>query len=139
MKVRLVFPVLSFAALSLVFASGCTPQRKAAETAPAENAFALKLPPGRANVAQNAQTEITVAVNRGSKFDQDVKLTFKAPDGVQITPESVTAKKGADEAKITVRALETATPGNLNITVTGTPATGSAVKSDLGIEVRKKS
>lgn len=100
--------------------------------------FSIKVPSGHSNVTQGMQTELSVSVNRGNNFDQDVKLTFKAPEGVQVTPDSVTAKKGADEARITVKALDTATPGTTNVKVTGTPATGPAVNVDLGIEIKKK-
>jgi len=101
--------------------------------------FSIKVPPGHTNVTQGGQQEVSISVSRGSNFDQDVTLTFKPHDGITVTPESWTAKKGDDTGKIVVKAADTATPGTTNIAVTGTPKTGAPATVDLGIEVKKKS
>lgn len=158
MKLRALGSVLTLGAAILLVTAGCNRESpkggpgadkaNKGTTTPGTNTgtntgdrtdtFSIKVPPGNTNVTQGGQTEMTVTVSRGSSFDQDVKLTFKAPEGVQVTPDSATAKKGSDEAKITVKAADTATPGTTNVKVTGTPATGAAVSVDMGIEIKKK-
>ena len=152
MNVRILFPSLTLAAAFTLVAAGCNRESpkggpgadKANKGTPTSgsndkaDSFSIKTPSGSTNVTQGTQQEVSVSVNRGSSFDQDVKLTFKAPEGVQVTPDSVTVKKGADEAKITVKAMDTATPGTTNIKITGTPAAGPATSVDMGIEIKKK-
>lgn len=152
MKVRALFSVLSLAAAFLLFTAGCNREspkggpgadkaNKGTNTSGSNdtaNTFSINVPSGNTNVTQGEQTEIGVSISRGSNFTQDVKLTFKAPEGVQVVPDTVTAKKGGDDAKITVKAADTATPGTTNLKVTGTPATGNPVSVDLGIEIKKK-
>ena len=101
--------------------------------------FSIKVPAGHTNVTQGGTAEVSISVSRGSNFDQDVTLSFKPHDGLQVTPESWTAKKGDDTGKIVVKAADTAPVGTTNNAVTGTPKTGAAATVDLGIEVKKKS
>jgi uncharacterized membrane protein len=149
MRIRILAPTLSLAAAVVFGLAGCNRESpkggpgadKANKGTPGSDkadSFTIKVPTGNTNVTQGEQKEISISVSRGDKFDQDVKLTFKAPEGVQVTPDSVTAKKGGEDAKITVKAADTATVGTTNIKVTGTPATGSATTVDLGIEIKKK-
>jgi len=155
MRFRILAPTFSLlAALTLTFA-GCNREsnkggpgadkanNKGSTTTSGSSdrteTFTIKVPPGHTNVTQGGQTEVKVSVSRGSNFDQDVTLTFKPHDGITVTPDSWTAKKGSDEANITVKAADTAAVGTTNIAVTGTPKTGAAATVDLGIEVKKKS
>ena len=115
MRIRILAPTLSLAATVILSLAGCSrespkggPGADKAKGTPTSGSadktetFSIKVPAGNTNVTQGEQTEMNVSVSRGTNFDQDVKLTFKAPEGVQVTPDSVTAKKGADDAKITV-------------------------------------
>jgi len=154
MRFRILAPTFSLlAALTLTFA-GCN--RESPKGGPGADkankgttattgssdkteTFSIKVPAGHTNVTQGGQQEVSISVSRGSNFDQDVTLTFKPHDGITVTPESWTAKKGDDTGKIVVKAADTATVGTSNIAVTGTPKTGAAATVDLGIEVKKKS
>lgn len=155
MKLRIVVPAVSIVASLMLVVAGCNREsqkggpaadranNKGTSTATAStdrgDTFSIKVPAGSTNVTQGMQTEVSVSISRGKNFDQDVKLTFKAPEGVQVTPDHVVAKKGSDEARVTVKAMDTATPGTTNIKVTGTPQTGSPADVDMGIEIKKKS
>jgi hypothetical protein len=101
--------------------------------------FTIKVPSGNTNVTQGEQKEVTVTLSRGSKFDEDVKLAFKAPNGIQVTPPDTMAKKGGDEIRVTVKAMPDAPVGTTNIEVTGTPTHGSATKVEMAVEIKKKS
>jgi len=153
MRFRILAPTLSLlAALTLTFA-GCN--RESPKGGPAadnkgkatgtsgtndnKDTFTIKVPAGNTNVTQGESKEIAISVSRGSSFDQDVTVTFKPQEGLSVTPDTWTAKKGADEGKIVVKAADTATVGSTNIKVTGTPKTGKETSVDLGIDVKKKS
>jgi hypothetical protein len=153
MRFRILAPTFSLlAALTLTFAGcnrespkggpGADKANKGAATSGSSDkteTFSIKVPAGHTNVTQGGQTEVSISVSRGSNFDQDVTLTFKPHDGITVTPDSWTAKKGDDTGKMVVKAADTATVGTTNIQVTGTPKTGAAATVDLGIDVKKKS
>jgi hypothetical protein len=153
MRFRILAPTFSLlAALTLTFA-GCNRESpkggpgadKAKGTTTSGSSdktetFSIKVPAGHTNITQGGETkEVSISVSRGSNFDQEVTLSFKPHDGIQVTPESWTAKKGDDTGKFTVKAADTAPVGTTNIAVTGTPKTGAAATVDLGIDVKKKS
>jgi len=156
MKMRFLAPTLALAATFSLVLVGCnrespkggpgadkankgTTGTTTTDSSDRSETFTIKVPPGNTNVKQGEQTEMNISISRGKNFDQDVTLTFAPPEGVQVTPDTVKAKKGDDSAKITVKALDNATPGTTNIKVTGTPATGTATSVDMGIEIKKKS
>src|SRR5262245_51533494 len=74
-------------------AARTTTDNRGAEESSADNTFTLKVPKSM-KVTQGERKEITVAVNRGDKFNQEVKVSFKAPAGVKIEPSSATIKAG---------------------------------------------
>lgn len=152
MKIRIWAPSLSLAAALVLSFAGCNRESpkggpgadKANKGTPAAgdktDTFSIKVPSGNTNITQGEQKELSLSVSRGNNFDQDVTLTFKSTEaGITVTPESVTAKKGGDDPKITVKVADTATVGTTNVKVTGTPKTGAAATVDMGIEVKKKS
>jgi hypothetical protein len=111
---------------------------RGAEESSADNTFTLtKL--GNLKLEQGQRKEITVNLNRGSEFKQEVNITFKAPPDVKIEPASATIKAGEKEHKFMVEAMPDAKVGDATVEVTGTPATGKTTKVDLTVTVQKKS
>src|SRR5262245_26023667 len=72
-----------------------------------ENSFKLSPPNLATRLKQGENKEVTISINRGKNFDQDVTLKFEGlPDGVTIDPSSPTIKHGDKEAKVTVKAAD---------------------------------
>jgi uncharacterized membrane protein len=115
-----------------------TTDNRGAEESSAEDTFTVKVPESM-KVPQGERKEVTVTLNRGNKFNQDVKITFKAPAGVKMEPSSATIKAGEKEHKFTVEAMSDAKVGEATVQVIGTPATGKAANVDLTVTVQKKS
>jgi uncharacterized membrane protein len=103
------------------------------------DSFTLKAPSATTSITQGQDHEVTVSVSRGSKFDQDVKVTFKAPAGIEIKPDTATAKKGSDDIKVSVHAKADAKVGKEDVEVIGTPTNGAATTVRFPVEVKAKS
>ena len=118
MKIRIWAPTLSLAAALVLSFAGCNRESpkggpgadKANKGTPAAGSndktdtFSIKVPSGNTNITQGEQKELSLSVSRGNNFDQDVVLTFQSPvAGITVTPESVTAKKGATIPKLPSR------------------------------------
>jgi uncharacterized membrane protein len=97
--------------------------------------FTLKTTLGDVDLKRGERKEITVSIDRGSKFNQQVELQLKAPSGIKVTPDTVTIPTSATEAKVTIEAEENAPAGKASIDVTGTPASGRATSLKVPVEV----
>jgi serine/threonine protein kinase len=96
----------------------------------ADNPFGLAVVPSAVGVLQGEPTTITVRLDRGKNFDQDVKITFRnLPRGVTITPDSAEIKAGATEVQVQIKASKDAAVGEHIVTVTGTGAKSGAESS----------
>ena len=102
------------------------------------NSFKVDVPKGTTDIKQGEQREVTVSVNRGNKFDQDVMVTIKPPAGIEAHPDKATAKKGTDAVKVTLKANSDAKMGKEEVEVIGTPTTGQPAEVRFTIDVKAK-
>jgi hypothetical protein len=102
------------------------------------NTFTVKVPAGATNVEIGQREEVTISIDRGRTFNQNVKLSFKPVEGLKVTPADATIKAGENETKVFVEAAEGAALGNKTIEVTATPDTGKATSVTMTVEVVKK-
>jgi hypothetical protein len=105
----------------------------------ADNAFRLDPPNLETNIKQGEIKSITIGIDRGKNFDQDVKVEFgEMPKGLKFTPANPTLKAGDKDVKISVEAAKDAALGNHTVNVTGTPAKeGAKANTTLKFEVKK--
>jgi uncharacterized membrane protein len=105
----------------------------------AENTFKLDTPNLSTKVKQGETKDVTIGIDRGKNFDQDVTLKFeKLPTGVTIEPAAPVIKHGDKETKVTVHAADDATLGEAKITVDGTPSKGATASNTFNLTVEKK-
>jgi hypothetical protein len=145
MRLRL-FGASTCLALGLALLVGCSregprggPGANPGGTTDSASTFKVKVPEGTTGITQGENREVTVSVSRGSKFDQEVQVSFKAPPGVEVTPMTATAKKGADDVKVTLHAKADAKVGKEDVVVVGTPHTGTPTSVNMTVEVKQKS
>jgi hypothetical protein len=108
------------------------PDNKAVDSA---STFTLKTTRGEVDLKRGERKEISISVDRGSNFNQQVELQLKAPHGLNVTPETVTIPANATEAKITIEAEPDAPVGKVSIEAAGVPATGRSTALKIPIEV----
>ena len=113
---------------------GATPGAQSQNGDLEEATFTLTLPDG-VNATQTEDTESSISLNAGDKFNQEVKVDLTVPAGVKIEPKSFTLSKNKDEQKLMIRADATATEGDHVVKVVGTPATGKEVPSTFKVTV----
>ena len=104
----------------------------------AENTFKLGVPKTETSIKQGETKQLTISIDRGKNFAEDVKLSFDSPPkGVKITPADAVLKAGDKDITLTIEADKDAALGSHTIKVTGTPTKGDATSGDLKIEIKK--
>ncbi len=115
------------------------PDSEQATIGQTDNAFSLDAPMTSTNIGQGEVKEIALGIDRGTNFDQDVKLAFSdVPAGLTITPASASLGKEDTEAKLSLSAAPDAAIGDFTIKVTGHPGMGENAVTDLKVTVDKK-
>jgi hypothetical protein len=104
---------------------------------PSEGTFTISVPSGRTDVKQGQQKEVSIKVSRDRNFAEDVKLTFKADEGITVEPSSHTVK--ASDADTTVKAVvkvaNTAKVGDHKIDVMAAPTAGKPTSQSFTVKV----
>ena len=91
----------------------------------ARETFSLKPPMTSTSLKQGETKTASVAIQRGTDFDEDVKVTFSnVPNGVVVEPANSILRHGDKEMKISISAADDAALGNFTVKVTGQPSKG---------------
>jgi uncharacterized membrane protein len=104
-----------------------------------DNTFTLDVPNTETDLKQGETKTITLGINRGTNFKQDVKLKFSGePNGVKVTAMGSEIKADAKNTQVTIEAAKDAALGEHTITVTGTPAKeGPPATSKFQIQINE--
>ncbi len=100
--------------------------------------FNISVPTFDTKVKQGETQVVTIKLERGESFKQDVKLHIKLSkgEGISVDPAKVTIKAGDKpdvDIKITVN--KKAALGEYNVSVMGTPATGEPTSVEFKVQV----
>ncbi len=98
--------------------------------------FTLKVPEMTTTVRPGKKEELTISISRGSAFKESVKIQFRAPKGVTMTPAEPVIPAGQDKVSVTVQSTKDAPVGKTNIEVMAIPESGRSVSLELPIEVK---
>ena len=105
----------------------------------AEQTFTLSVPSLSLHLKQGEAKAVSIAINRGKNFEEDVSLKFEhLPTGVTIDPEAPKIAHNETEAKFTVRAADAAAVGDFTIKAIGHPTKGADAVNEFKIAVGKK-
>lgn len=100
--------------------------------------FSLDTPMLSTKIAQGETSNVTIGIDRGKDFDQDIALSFsELPTGVTIAPSNQVIMHGGSDAQISVTAAADAALGDFSVKIVGHPKTGPDATSDLKITVGK--
>ncbi len=103
-----------------------------------DQTFTLTMPTGATNIEQGSSQTVSIGVDRGEQFQEEVTVTFQPPQGVTIEPEQLTLAAGQDEGEVTVKVDPTVQPGEMLIQVTGEGGSGPPSPGQLTIEVTER-
>ncbi len=102
-----------------------------------EDTFSLVMSSAKLN--QGETKTVSVGINRGKNFGQDISLKVgDLPKGVTSDPASPVIKHGDTDAKITLKAAGDAALGDFTIKVAGHPTKGADAVAELKISVAKQ-
>jgi uncharacterized membrane protein len=98
--------------------------------------FKIDVPTFDVKVKQGETQTITIKLQRGESFKQDVKLQIAAAEGISIEPTKVTVKASdSPEVALTITAPKEAALGEYKVSVTGTPTTGEPTSVEFKVKV----
>ncbi len=103
------------------------------------NTFTLNTPKMETTLDSGKKKTVDISISRGSDFKQSVKIEFKPPAGVTVTPAMATIPAGQDKVSVTLEATNTAPAGKTQVQVMAVPETGKSVSLDMPVEVKHAS
>jgi len=129
--------LIAVAALAALAAlAGCNPSPTGGSGG--EETFKLSGPVMPTTVHQEKKETVTISVDRGKDFKEDVTLTSTTDvKDVTIDPKTTTVKAGDKDAKLTIAAGKDAPLGDAVIKVEGKPEKGKATTLDFKVKIEK--
>jgi len=105
-----------------------------------DGTFTLDMPNLSTDITQGETKNVTIGIDRGDNFDQDVTLRLtNIPTGLTITPEQPVLKAGDKEVVLAVAAAADAALGDFTITVSGQPSgTGATATNQFDVTIEEK-
>ena len=98
--------------------------------------FKIAVPTFSTEIKQGQTQSVTVTLERGDLFKQDVRLQFGTSTGISINPTNVLIKASDQpEVQLRVTAAQNAAFGEYRISVKGTPETGESTSTSFTVKV----
>jgi len=98
--------------------------------------FKIVVPTFSTEVKQGEVKNVTVSLERGDYFKQDVKLQIEGFTGISVEPTSVIIKASdRPDVQLRIAAPQNAALGEYGIRVMGTPETGEPTSTVFSVKV----
>jgi uncharacterized membrane protein len=97
--------------------------------------FKIAVPTFTTDIKQGETQSVTISLERGKYFKQDVKLQIEAK-GISVNPTSVIIKSsGKPEVQLRIAAAQNASIGEYRVSVKGIPKTGESTSTVFNVKV----
>ena len=98
--------------------------------------FKIAVPTLGTDVKQGEVRSITVSLQRGESFKQDVKLQIQASKGLSVEPTEVLVKASeSPDVQVRVAATTDTALGSYTVSVKGTPKRGEPTSTAFTVKV----
>ncbi len=98
--------------------------------------FKIAVPTLGTDVKQGEVRSVTVSLQRGESFKQDVKLQLQASKGISVEPTDALVKASeSPDVQVRVGATKDTALGTYVISVKGTPKTGEPTSTAFTVKV----
>jgi uncharacterized membrane protein len=98
--------------------------------------FKIDVPSSYTKVKPGETQTVTIKLQRGEAFKQDVKLEIEAAKGISIDPAKVIIKASdKPDVQLTITVPKDAALGEYKVSVTGTPETGEPTSVEFKVKV----
>jgi uncharacterized membrane protein len=124
--------------MTLVLATlfGCQSSSPQGGSAVKGEGFKIAVPTLDVTLQQGEVQNVTVSLERGEYFKQDVKLQIEAAKGISVEPTSVTIKASEKpDVQLRITAAQNAAIGEYNVSVKGIPKTGESTSTAFTVKV----
>ena len=125
-------------AMTLVLAtvSGCQSNSPRGGSVFTDEGFKVAVPTFTTEIKQGETQSITISLERGKYFKQDVKLQIEASKGISVEPTSIIIKASEKpDAQIRIAAAQSAALGEYSVSVRGVPKTGESTSTAFTVKV----
>jgi uncharacterized membrane protein len=124
--------------VTLVLATVCGCQSSSSRGGGAfkDEGFTIAVPTFRTEIKQGQTQNVTVLLERGKYFKQDVKLQIEATEGISVEPTKVLVKAGdKPDVQLQISAGKDAAIGEYRVLVKGTPKAGESTSTEFNVKV----
>lgn len=122
-------------ALGLIIA-GCKSASPRGGGATQETGFKIIVPATTTNIQQGETLNVSITLDRGESFKQDVKLAVKAPKGITVEPLSERVKASSvPEVQLRVTAGKNTALGEYPVTIKAVPEKGEPTSTEFNVRV----
>ncbi|MGD0551789.1 MAG: hypothetical protein ABSB25_03975 [Sedimentisphaerales bacterium] len=122
--------------LVLVAASGCQSSSPKGGSVLKGEGFKIAVPTLDTKLKQGETQSVTVSLERGDYFKQDVKLQIEASKGISVEPTSVVIKASdKPDVQLRIAAAQNAAFGEYSVSVKGIPKTGESTSTVFTVKV----
>lgn len=98
--------------------------------------FKIAVPTFSTEVKQGETKNVTISLERGQYFKQDVKLQINASKGIGVEPTKVLVKASDNpDVQLMISAAKDASLGGYQISLNGTPETGDSTSTEFKVMV----
>jgi uncharacterized membrane protein len=98
--------------------------------------FKIAVPTFSTAIKQGQTQNVTVSLERGDSFKQDVKLQIEASTGISVEPTSVIIKASdKPDVQLRIAAAKNAALGEYLVSVRGIPKTGESTSTEFNVKV----
>jgi uncharacterized membrane protein len=122
--------------LALATLYGCQSSSEQGGSVVKGEGFKIAVPTLDVKLQQGEVQNVTVSLERGEYFKQDVKLQIKAAKGISVEPTSVIIKASdKPDVQLRITAAQNAAIGEYNVSVKGIPKTGESTSTAFTVKV----
>ncbi|MGA2071188.1 MAG: hypothetical protein ABSG97_07535 [Sedimentisphaerales bacterium] len=122
--------------LVLATMSGCSSSSPQGGSVLTDEGFKVAVPTFAKELKQGETQSVTISLERGKYFKQDVKLQIEASKGISVEPTSIIIKASEiPDVQIRIAAAQNAAIGEYNVSVKGIPKTGESTSTSFTVKV----
>jgi len=124
--------------MTLVLATvfGCSSSSPKGGSVVKGEGFKIAVPTLDVKLKQGETQSVTVSLERGDYFKQDVKLQIEASKGISVEPTSIVIKASdTPDVQLRIAAAQDAALGEYSVSVKGTPKTGESTSTKFTVKV----
>ena len=122
--------------LALVTVLGCYSSSEKGGSVLKDEGFKIAAPTFGTEIKQGETQSVTISLERGAYFKQDVKLGIEAAKGISVDPAKVIVKASDNpDVQLRITAPKNAALGVYRVSVKGMPKTGSPTSTEFNVKV----